>query len=98
MSISQQSFEAKTLKGQTLLLIQLLKRFETACSFLSVLKRTGIKKLSASECTSVPHHKYSAAHKRIAMPQISFEFCANLLNINYWKTTIIMCKIYYIVS
>ena len=37
----------------------------------------------------------AAAHKKVEVPEISFDFKANMLSSNYWKTAVIMYKIYY---
>ena len=39
----------------------------------------------------------AAAHKKVEVPEISFDFKANMLSSNYWKTAVIMYKIYYAV-
>lgn len=39
----------------------------------------------------------AAAHKKVEVPEISFDFKANMLSSNYWKTVVIMYKIYYAV-
>ena len=41
--------------------------------------------------------KYSVARRRVEVPWSSFDKKVNLINSNYWKTTVIIYNIYYIV-
>ena len=79
----------RELNAQMLFLIQPLKTSQALVALHQFSRQNHLKELTAAECTSVQGQKSSASYSKM-LECLKHAQNANMLNSNYWKTTIII--------